>query len=348
MKVKMREKYLLPGIILAMIWAILCAQGRKESISSRLEEYKIAFYNVENLFDTHDDPECEDDEFLPWGIKGWNRNRLNHKLQTTAKVIIGLGKWNPPAIVGLCEIENEAVLNMLITESPLASWPFAYVHFDSPDRRGIDVAMLYQREHFTVLNSDNIAVHLSFDSTLKTRDILYVKGLFCNRDTLHIFINHWPSRYGDYAFTSRKRMAASRILRENVDSLYHVCKDPKIVIMGDFNDEPDDESLRFLYENDTKLHNLMKDPGKTKLEGSIKYKSQWYVFDQILVSSNLLDPGGKICIPDRRVWIYHPDFLLMKDEKYFGIKPFRTYSGPRYIGGYSDHLPVFIKLKVGN
>ncbi len=316
------------------------AQVDGNPLKNRRHTVKMVFYNVENLFDIWDDPETNDDEFLPWGIKNWTYERLHSKLNHTSKVLIGLGKWNVPAIIGLCEIENRYILNQLVENSPLASWPYAILHYESPDHRGIDVALLYLSTQFEIISSEAVTANFDVDTSLKTRDILYAKGVLDKVDTLHLFINHWPSRYGDYAYTSLKRLNAAGTLHDKIDSIQRTTWEPKIIIMGDFNDEPGDESLRVLNKRDLSLINLMKNIKAEGQEGTIKYQSQWYFFDQIIISSNLRDR----C----RAFIYKPDFLFMKDEKYFGRKPFRTYSGPKYLGGYSDHLPVYLELELEN
>ena len=317
---------------------LLVAQEQKNYSNHEFSVTKIAFYNVENLFDTWDDPHCNDEEFLPWGIKNWNKEKLYNKLLKTARVIMGMGSWEMPALIGLCEIENRYVLDQLLLHTPLSSWPYSIIHFESPDHRGIDVALLYQASVFDVLYTEAIPVILTMDISLKTRDILYVKGVLCQLDTLHIFVNHWPSRYGDYTYTSLKRLRTAETLLRKLDSINYFTNGSKIVVMGDFNDEPWDESLKLLDRSDFHLINLMKEMKQEGQEGTIKYKSQWYFFDQILVSSNI----SSRC----EAFIYRPHFLIMRDDRYLGNKPFRTYSGPGYIGGYSDHLPVFMKLKV--
>jgi len=318
--------------------SLLIAQEQKYFPNYEFSIAKIAFYNVENLFDTWDDPHCNDEEFLPWGIKSWNEEKLYNKLLKTARVIMGFGAWEMPAVIGLCEVENQYVLDQLLIRTPLSSWPYSIVHFESPDRRGIDVALLYRTSVFDMLWSEAVPIYLTMDTSLKTRDILYVKGVLCQYDTLHIFVNHWPSRYGDYAYTSLKRVRAAETLLKKLDSISFCTNDPKIVVMGDFNDEPWDESLKLLDRSDFQFFNLMKEMKEKGQEGSMKYKSQWYLFDQFLVSSNISDR----C----EAFIYRPDFLIMRDDRYFGNKPFRTYSGPRYLGGFSDHLPVYMNLKV--
>ncbi len=175
------------------------------NVTCQESHFRVMFYNVENLFDTKDDSLTSDEEFLPDGDRHWNTNKFYKKLNNIYKVILGVGEWNPPAIVALCEIENRFVLNQLVYQTPLKKFDYKVVHFESPDRRGIDVAMLYRKELFHVDTAFPIQINFPFDENSKTRDILYVKGSFDKKDTIHFFINHWPSRYGGYMQTKPKR-----------------------------------------------------------------------------------------------------------------------------------------------
>lgn len=315
---------------------------------------RLMFYNVENLFDTVDDPATNDEEFLPEGEKSWSQQRLYKKINNTYRVIIHCGAWEPPIIVGLCEVENRMVLNKLVYETPLEKFNYRVIHFESPDRRGIDVALLYRGNHFQPDTAYPLHVDFPFDSTAKTRDVLYVKGRINNKETLHLFVNHWPSRYGGYQATVAKRNRAAEIVRNAVDSLIRNDGEPNIVIMGDFNDGPMEPSLLTILgasvdtteSGSFDLFNLTATYENDDQQGTLKYKENWDVFDQLIVSRNLLKKGPGLKIAPGGAYIFQPHYLCTDDEKYLGKKPFRTYAGFRYLGGFSDHLPVYLDLMI--
>ena len=310
------------------------------------------FYNVENLFDTSDDPLTTDEEFTPNGDRHWTFRKLNTKLLNISKVILSSNGWNHPAIVALCEIENREVLEMLTKKTPLKSVAYKIIHKESPDHRGIDVAILYDANRFYPLSYKHFPLQSKKGVIEKTREIMYVSGIVNGLDTLHFFVNHWPSRYSGLLETKANRNAAAMLLRQKVEELYKVCNSPKIVIVGDFNDHPEDESMvKFLKANkvgvkllDTELYNLSYNWGNEK-QSTLKYKSQWSVFDQVVVSGTLLNStDGMITKPENATIVRFP-FLLEKDEKYGGVKPKRTFYGYTYKGGFSDHLPILLKLE---
>jgi len=314
-----------------------------------VESHRIMFYNVENLFDTFDDSLTRDEEFLPDGDRHWNSNKFYKKLNTIYKVVLGVGEWNPPAVVALCEVENRFVLNQLVYETPLKKFDYRIIHFESPDRRGIDVAMLYRKEFFQVDTAFPIPINFKFDKNSKTRDILYVKGTFDEMDTIHLFVNHWPSRYGGYMKTKAKREYVASVLKLATDSILKINNQANIVIMGDLNDGPTEESLiDFLQAktdtNEIKNTQLVNLLALNADAGTLKYQGHWDLFDQVIVSGAMLDSGTGYKVKGNEAHIFKQDFLLEDDEKYLGQKPFRTYSGFRYIGGYSDHLPVYLDV----
>jgi len=305
------------------------------------------FYNVENLFDTRDDSATSDNDFTPAGALHWTNGRLNEKLNRISKVVIAAGEWQPPVIIGLCEIENRQVLNNLVLNTPLSRFNYEIIHFDSPDERGIDVALLYDSRKVRVAGSSVIPVS---NGRLITRDILHVKSII-ESDTCHIFVNHWPSRSSGQLETDSYRMRAAMILRNAVDSLFRINLTAKIIIMGDFNDDPGEESIvKGLMASSTseicmpgKLCNLSVSPQKSPVKGTLKYQGNWNLFDQIIVSGGLLaDPGIKVIKNSYR--IFYTSFMVEADETYNGVRPNRTYLGYRYHGGFSDHLPVTIEI----
>ncbi len=315
--------------------------------------YRILFYNVENLFDTRDNPNSDDNLFTPAGGMHWTYKRYKAKLMNICKVIVAAGGWQPPDVIGFCEVENDSVLNDLFEDTPLSKYHYRLLHYDSPDRRGIDVALAYNRQTVECLNSKRIKVSRG---DLLTRDILYVKA-FLGGDTCHIFINHWPSRSSGQLETEKDRFVAAGLLRRTTDSIQLLNSRAKILIMGDFNDEPSDESLavvlnaRVVQEESLSagLYNLAcnSDTGEP-VQGTLKYQGTWNIFDQIIVSAGLLtDTQGMHVKPDGFT-ILDNLFLLEPDMTYTGYKPFRTYSGFIYKGGFSDHLPVYIDVFGGN
>ncbi len=200
---------------------------------------RIVFYNLENLYDPHDDTTKRDDDFNSNGLKRWTFNRFFIKLVHLAKIFIAIGGWEPPAVIGICEVENRYVLNKMIFDTPLKKYKYKFIHYESADIRGIDVALLYRPTVFNVIFSRKISIYLPSDSIMHTRDIVYVKGVVFTTDTVHIFVNHWPSRLGGFTESVPKRMIVARTLRAVLDTLQQKQPDPHIIIMGDFNDEPD-------------------------------------------------------------------------------------------------------------
>ncbi len=314
-------------------------------------DYRIMFYNAENLFDTFDDPEKRDDEFLPEGKKYWSKSKFYTKINNVAKVITGIGGWSPPEIVGLCEIENRFCVESIVKYSPLKKFNYQIVHKESPDRRGIDVALLYLKNRFTLISKEFIQVDFP-NSDSKTRDILYVKGKTKNEDTLHVFVNHWPSRWGGMMESEERRMFVASLVRAKADSIFKADAVPKIIIMGDLNDYPENKSMMEVlrakteYDNPNpkELYNLAWYMQNKKGMGSHKYQGEWGVLDQIVLSGGLLKQNNKLytSIDNAKTW--NQPFLLEKDVQHVGYKPFRTYIGYKYNGGFSDHLPVYLDL----
>lgn len=296
------------------------------------------FWNVENYFDTSDNPSTADEEFTPMGKNHWTRTKFEKKRDDIAKTIIlaadSYGMF--PGIIGLCEVENRYVLEELVEKTPLARMGYSFIHKESPDSRGIDVALLYRKEVFLPL--ENKFLKMPFP----TREVLYSKGVANGMDTLHIFVNHWPSKSGGEKSSHPRRMAASERVREVTDSILNANPSANIILMGDFNDTPASEPLENL-DNFANLALLAQGN-----EGTHKYRGEWATIDQYLVSGNLLPPSGandlKWIYCHREMDIFAPDYLLVPDEVYMGVKPSRTLQGPRYLGGVSDHLPIMLKI----
>lgn len=304
------------------------------------EPFRIMFYNVENLFDTKDDSLKNDNEFLPDALRRWSYFRYKDKLTKIAKVIIASGQNNVPDLIGLCEVENDTCMRDLVKYSPLREAGYRYVMTDSPDERGIDVALLYQRATFKLIEKQSIHVPLEKVKKSSTRDILHVAGQVLSGDTVDVLVCHFPSRSGGEKKSEPYRLIASHVLQIAVDSITKVRQHPYLVVMGDFNDRPQNRSLSQLRE--VGLHNLMD----KNLEGTYRYRGQWETIDQILVSEKLLMKDSSIRVSMDKGIIFRYPFLLEEDEKYGGDKPFRTYNGVKYQGGYSDHLPVAVDLVI--
>jgi predicted extracellular nuclease len=317
---------------------------------------RACFYNVENLFDTEDDPLKNDDDFLPKGNYGWTEYRYQQKLNNIYKTLSAVGGWGgPPEIIGFCEIENRKVLKDLISKTPFQKYGYKIVHEESPDRRGIDVGFIYRPSAFQYIGHEAIAVVFPFDTAGKTRDILHVWGRVNNKDTLHVFINHWPSRRGGQAASEPRRMIAAKNVRNKIDTLFDTRADVNVLIMGDFNDHAEDRSIleglgaKHEMDNlgDRDLYNFMYNLGKNWKLGSHKYQGHWGTLDHIIVSAALIKNRGnekKLHAGKQGGRIFAARFLLEVDNRYMGLQPFRTYGGPKYLGGFSDHLPIYIDL----
>jgi len=310
------------------------------------------WYNVENLFDTRDDPGTNDSEYLPGGMRGWSSRRMHEKLLKIAKVILSAGYPEPPEVVGLCEIENRYVLDRLLIYTPLGAAGYKIIHKESPDGRGIDVALLYREKAIYPLKYEYYRVSDEKDPVWTTRDILYFSCIPRGIDTLHLFFNHWPSRSSGILESTSKRQLAAKTLSDKVTELKHRVHDPKIIIMGDFNDQPEDASLSSFLKagkihgriNPEALYNLSYGWAGNSF-GTHKFQSQWSLFDQVIVSGTLLSRSSVFfCYPEDAK-IHHPEFLQQYDKTYGGIKPFRAYSGYKYAGGFSDHFPVFLDVR---
>lgn len=316
----------------------------------------IAFWNVENLYDTIDDPSINDAEFLPSAKNAWNSERYNTKLKNTAQVILAINGGVGPDILGMAEVENRGVLVDLTTKTDLKKQKYGIVHFDSPDKRGIDVALIYKTKSFSVLSSSHVPVPLPMspmDSAAPrpTRDILVVRGVLNKKDTICILVNHWPSRMGGTKESEQKRLYAAFQLTNIWDSLVGLYPDDKIIALGDFNDEPTDKSMKacekykLINGNDTSeqrmFYNLM-DSIKASGDGTHYYKKEKSCLDQILVTPNL---RVKKSYYVSSAAIFKPEWIFAEVYKGDGLSPNRTWAGSRYLGGYSDHLPVYVVLK---
>ncbi|WP_298779840.1 endonuclease [uncultured Polaribacter sp.] len=313
---------------------------QKENITT------IAFYNVENLFDTVDDPTTHDDDFTPGGKKKWTYKRYKIKIKKLGSVISQLGlnrSKNLPAIVGLVEVENAKVVSDLANSTYLRKHHYGFVHHDSPDERGIDVALLYSKIAFEFLASKTYPVFLKDDEGDRdyTRDILKVSGNL-HGELVHILVNHWSSRREGADKTEHKRIAAAEVVRNIIAEIRASEMDPKIIIMGDFNDDPSSKSVNdFLVKDD--FFNPLKSLHDPEKSGTTTYNKKWNLFDQIIFSNNFKEKAeGKLYF--KHAEVFNKKWLKIFKGKLKG-SPFRTYIGPWYQGGFSDHFPVYAFLK---
>lgn len=310
----------------------------------------IVFYNVENLFDTIDDPGVIDEEFTPAGKNKWTSDRYATKLHHLAEAINLASPDKNPMLIGVVEIENERVLNDLVKTDQLAKTNYLTAHKDSPDARGIDCALLYDANRFTPLQVVPLAVTLSDEPDFKTRDVLYVRGQLKGGTIIHVFVNHWPSRRGGESANSEyKRIRAAEVARTKVNEILEADPNANIILMGDFNDHPTDKSVseslgaRPVTETGAQLYNLLYDDHAAG-KGTHNYKNEWGVLDQFIVSAGLFNAKEKVAIKGNDAKIVYEEKLLFT-QKDGTKKPSTTYGGPNYYGGYSDHLPISLQLK---
>ena len=340
------KKFMLACLFLGIVVSLTaCDKKTKNAITAKTadNDFRVAFYNLENLFDTVDDPKTNDDDFLPTGKMGWTSEKYDQKLDNLSKVVNLLGGDEIPEILGVCEAENRQVLEDLIKNS--GSDHYGLIHQDSPDERGIDVALIYDNKKVKVKSSEFLTVSIDDDAT---RDILYA-SLTINNEDIHVFFNHWPSRYGDK--TGDKRKIAAKVLRTQIDKVLAQDGNAKIVIMGDFNDAPSDESVKDVL-NAQKVNNKiqanqlynMSIPWMESGIGSHFY-DKWNALDQIIVSGSMLNSKIGFSTELNNANIFNEDWMTFFDKKRNVNKPSRFISGSgKVYGGYSDHFPVYLDV----
>ncbi len=307
--------------------------------------HTIAFYNLENLFDVYDDKRTNDNDFLPDSMKKWTPKRYDNKLRKLSFAISNIGRketGKQPAIVGLAEVENASVVNDLIHYKHLEPYNYGYVHFNSPDERGIDVALIYDKSVFNVFNTDTFSVELFNDNGMPdyTRDILVVSGTL-DTNFIYLIVNHWSSRREGEDVTLPKRMASAKKVMDIITQIKQKDTDAKIIVMGDFNDGPSSTSIKTLVEG-SNLFNPMETL-RSYSRGSTNYNRKWDLFDQIIISTNFFSNESNN-LEFEKADIFDEDFLKLFSGKFKGT-PFRTYIGKKYKGGYSDHFPVYSIFK---
>lgn len=341
------SNWIFPDIsVVAMVLNLSLCTTYSQNVVSQNE--RVMFYNVENLFDTYDDSLTEDNDFLPDGLMRWNLTRYNKKINSIFKTIIAAGEWDPPALVGFCEIENRRVLEDLIYKTNLSKFDYSIIHKESPDRRGIDVCLIYRKTLAHLISYKYWTPQELKNNDFNSRSVLYIKMAFSS-DTLHLIVNHWPSRRGGVLAGEDKRLQVSSMVKEKIDSIFNSnTKNARIILLGDFNCTPEDQIIRSLILSSDSDRILLNLSGRIKERdsGTYRYMGRWEMIDQVIVSRGLLECESGLYTDANFLKIFRPDFLLKKDSKYPGLSPFSTYSGYRYQGGFSDHLPVILDLKI--
>lgn len=306
------------------------------------QEFSVMFYNVENLFDTVDDTTKNDDEFLPSGSRRWTGTRYRKKIAGVSRVLAAAGEWELPAVVGLCEVENEKVVKDLAYSTLLSAGNYGIVHRESPDPRGIDLALLFRREFFRIEAVRSWVPERSEDSRWESRNLLYVK-MIMDDDTLHVILCHLPSRRGGLLAAEKLREEMAELVRFKTDSVRNASADASVIVMGDFNARPDDKIMTEM-AGDELLVNAAKGLSAGG-EGSYRFQGTWEVIDQILMTTAMTDGSGSFMAEPGSFRCVSAPFMLTVDPDYPGKKPFATYGGFRWAGGYSDHLPVMITVR---
>ncbi len=333
--ISIRFLFLFLSLFLFLLVRPLSAQGSADNESpftrggydAERGELRLMWYNVENLFHPSDDSLAGDDEFTPMGVRAWSYKRYEQKLAGLARVIVAAGRWQPPAVVGLCEVEGPQVLEELVSHPILASYQYSYLHGESPDHRGMDVACIFRPERFKPVSWQFIAP-VAGEGFDQTRELLYLRGVWGRKDTIGLILVHFISRYRGAGATANYRREQAAQLAGLIDSIG--CRSPEnlVVAAGDFNDDRGGWSLE-------PLSDFMILPSAE--EPSYKYRGAWSGIDLFLVSGGL----DKYRI---RAAVFKLPQLLVPDLTYGGVKPFRTYVGYQYAGGYSDHLPVLLDI----
>lgn len=339
----------------------VCAQKYQQT-------HRVLFYNCENLFDPSDNPQTKDDDFTPRGIRHWTFDRQYRKLISIAQVVAKVGEGSPPCLIGLAEVENDSVIEALLHRTPLWHWQYEYVITQSADVRGINVALLYQPLNFRLLGWAGLRVQVPAGSK-PTRDLLHAWGRLVGGDTLDVVVCHLPSRRGGLRKSAPVRAAAHRCIRHLADSLRAVRSRPHLLVMGDMNDAPNTKALCQNMRFGEGLSNLMQ-PLQQQLRqgllayGTYKYRGEWDFLDQFWVNDGLKQPEAVNKQSNKQnlqpnlsshgtvsVWVDSIrsvcfPFMLKEDATHMGHRPWCSYHGYRYEGGFSDHLPICLDLHI--
>lgn len=327
------------------------------TVYAQTKPYKIVFYNLENFFDTVNDPEVLDDEFTPEGPKKWTQDKYDKKLHNMERVFFDIAAINKdyPVVIGVSEVENRNVLEDIVAAPKLAPANYRIVHHDSPEARGVDVAFFYRADVFKLEGEKAIRTIIPSLPNFKTRDILTMWGKIDGEDFLFM-VGHWPSRMGGKEASEYKRIAVGEQMRSIADSVKQIRPDVKVVLMGDFNDDPTDPSITQGLGAKLKVKELQKGdyyaPYASMLKagyGTLAYGDAWNIFDNVVVTENLVnDTTDKLKIqkaPGSKFYgnIFKRHYMVQKEGQYKGY-PLRTYVGNNFQGGYSDHFPVYIYI----
>lgn len=349
----MSTKFLLT---IGLLGFLISACSQKTEKKKEYEVVCVGFYNLENLFDTIIDPDTNkilQDDFTVHGPKQWNAKKYNAKLANMATVISKLGIESTPdgpAVLGVCEIENRSVLEDLVKTDPIKKRDYQIVHYDSPDRRGIDVGFLYQEKYFKVTRSKSFTLKLEGQPNFATRDQLLVSGELLGEKT-HFIVAHWPSRRGGEKKSNYKREAAAALAKTIIDSLKKNDPLAKVILMGDLNDDPKSPSVKTVLNASGKVSKLTEEhlfnpmePLYNKGIGTLAWRDTWNLFDQFILTQSWLDSKAKYDdLTYYNAVVYNKSYLTNAEGSYAGY-PFRTYVGTTHIGGYSDHFPVYLLL----
>ncbi|MDX1903323.1 MAG: endonuclease/exonuclease/phosphatase family protein [Thermonemataceae bacterium] len=345
-------------ILLAFTFGLLFGSAFAQKKSN--QNFIIGFYNIENLFDTEDDPAIDDAEFLPSSQNQWNNEKYQKKLTNMAKAIASIGEQSPD-ILGLCEVENKKVLEDLIQQEPIKAKGYEIIHYNSPDERGIDVAMIYKKEVYAPFKHQSCRINFT-EYPDKTRDFLVVSGLIGKKkDTLHIIVAHFPSRRGGMEESQPKRVFVANEIKKKIDSIQLVSPNANVMLMGDLNDEPINKSIVETlnakpYSKNLKNNELFNAMGVLKYEGKGTHayyngktkKTEWNLLDQIIMTPPLVEKKNNLRYVLKSARIHQPDFLMQVEPEQYKGQPLRTFAGKKYLGGYSDHFPVFVRLQASN
>lgn len=308
-------------------------------LSLLLGVFTVVELNCENLFDCQHDSLKHDEQFLPTSDYHWTSHRYWTKVNRIGQTILSCGEsangWSLPDMVGLCEVENDSCLIALTRRSLLRHARYEYVMTHSPDERGIDVALLYSPFSFQLLDWHAIPIHPVKDMR-PTRDVLYAKGRVVTGDTLHVFVVHAPSRMGGESFTRSHRRIVGDILLQTIDSIRLVSTRPRILVMGDFNDYSSDKNILRLVQSGL-VEVSANAKGTHGAKATYRFRGEWGSLDHIF-----LDKSSAALVQE--CYVHDVPFLLEKDEKYGGVKPRRNYQGPRCLNGFSDHLPLVMRI----
>lgn len=334
---------------LILLILILCLFSSRSDAQKKIKHFVVLSYNVENLFDTINTPGFKDEDFTPGGIKNWTWDRYKEKLNAISKVISSVPGKEMPAIIGLAEVENRSVLEDLVRNRGMKRSKYEIVHEDGEDPRGIECALLYRPDLFKYLSHEYIPIEDPSKPDYLYRGILHVKGKAPDGSIIHIFMNHWKSRGGG-AGTERQRMFTAITLRKQLDLLLSRESGFKVILMGDFNDEPTNQSISNGLSASGKRRNikmgdyfnLFYDLHNTEGLGTYNYKGQWNMLDQIIITHNLLNQKSGLSTTYTGGAILKEEWMLYQSEKYGLMLPSATYGGPNYFGGPSDHLPVYL------